>query len=793
MNFRNQIKPTLRRLLRDKTYLLVSILSLATGLLCCLFIFKYVLHELSYDRFHQDADRIYRLELEIFSEDGVSSRYAFLGTSPVNWLHQVPEIELETRFTPFPDDMIVETNGNRFSENGMITADSTFFELFSFRLVEGNSQAILLNPNSVVISRTTAQKYYNTTDILGETLLIRFRNQEAMVTITGVMDDVPSNSHFSFDVVASPDVYEQLFGINIRSLNTAYSYIRITRNSSVHELKALEEKINDLYTRNSPEASSVSQFRLQPMEDIYLHSSSIGELAANSNAAYVTLFAVIAFLILGIACINFAMLAAARSSRRAREAGMKKVFGAGKSSLISETLAESLLLSVAGLILAVLLAWFLLPYFNLLSGKNFTFAGLFSPSFLLLMTGITVITGMAAGFYPAFLLAGNHAKTLLQENMFRGSRRGLLWKGMVVIQIAISVGLIGATYIIHEQIDFIFTQDPGFDKEQMITFPNYLGNQKEIIINQLDELYNIEQTTVSMSVPGLLKSAEAKSFVEGEGIAGSLTFDVNIVDHHFFDAYEIPIIKGRNFSEQLASDSTQAFILNETAVETLGWTEPLGKKIQAWGREGYVIGVVKDFHFFSFHNQIAPMVFVYDRNWGGISTKIRSSQYLSKTLSDIEEIWNELLPGVPFRYEFVDEQFAEVYEAEQRAQSLFFSFSILAIIIAVLGLFSFTSYMIRQKTREIGIRKVLGATLYDILKLFYTGYAKLLLIALLIAVPAGYLWMTNWLENFAYRTEIGADVLLISFGLVFVVLILSVSFQIVKGALQNPAEVIRAE
>jgi len=790
---KNTFKPTLRRLLRDKPYLLVSILSLATGLLCCLLIFKYVLHEWSYDRFHQEADRIYRLEMEVFTDDGVSNRYAYLVARSVNWLYQVPEIETETRFVRFSDDMSVEVNGNRFSENGMITADSTFFELFSFGFIKGKPHTALSEPNSVVISRSTAQKYFNTSDILGETLLLRIGNRETIVTITGVLNDVPSNSHFSFDMVTSPDVYEQLFGIDFHNVvNAAYSYIRIAQNSSVNWL---EEKINDLYTRNSPEASSVSQFHLKPMADIYLHSSSIGELSVNSNAAYIYLFVVIAFIILGIACINFAMLAAARSARRAREAGMRKVFGAGKNSLVSAVMAESSLLAFTGLILAILLAWNLLPYFNLLSGKHFTFAGLFSPSFLLLMAGVTVFTGIAAGFYPALLLTGNHAKTLLQENIVggRGSRRGLLWKVIVVVQIAISIGLISATYIIHKQIDFIFTQDPGFDKEQMITLPNYFGDQIEVFINKLDEHHNIKQTTVSWSIPGISKKAGGRLIIEAEGISGTLFFEINVVDHHFFDTYDIPIIEGRNFTEQLVSDSTQAFILNETAVEALGWADPLGKKIKAWGIEGYVIGVVKDVNFTSFHNEIKPMVFFKFGQTKEISAKIRSSQYLSETLTDIEEIWNELLPGIPFRYEFVDDRFAEVYEAEQRAQSLFFSFSVLTIVIAVLGLFSFTSYMIRKKTREIGIRKVLGATLYDILKLFYTGYAKLLLIATLIAVPAAYLWMRNWLENFAYRTEIGADVLLISFGLVLVVLILSVSYQIIKGALQNPAEVIRAE
>ncbi len=780
------LKPTLRRLLKDKTYLLVSILSLSAGLLCCLFISKYVLHELSYDRFHKDADRIYRLEIEQFTEDGVSTRYARYS---VDWLDLFPEVELESQFLRMFGDMIVAVNGKQFVENRFIAADSTFFQLFSFGLVEGNPQTALLNPNSVVIGRSTALKYFGKTNVTGETLLFQVGGEREVVplTITGVVEDAPSNSHITYDLIGSIDIYEELTGTRNR-----YSYFKIHGNTDAGELeKKISKQLEENFKQRYPDYAVTNRLHLRPLRDIHLHSSALLEFTANSNAAYVILFAVIAVIILGIACINFAMLAAARSAKRAREAGIRKVFGAGKSSLISATLSESLLLSFAGLTLAVFLAWLLLPHFNLLAGKHFTFAGLFSPSFLFIMVGVTVAAGVAAGFYPAFLLAGNRAKTLLRENMLNGSRRGLLWKSMVVIQIAISLALIGATYIIHKQIDFIFTQDPGYDKEQIILFSSNFGNQKQKFMDLLKRHPDIESVTISMSIPG--HEAVTSTYVEAEGKTGSMSFDVNVVDHQFFDTFAIPVIRGRSFSEELASDSTQAFVLNETAVETLRWTEPLGKKIEAWVREGYVIGVVKDFHFASFHNEIAPMVFVYDQNWGGISAKIRSTENLSQTLSDIEGIWNELLPGIQFHYEFFDERFATVYKAEQQAQSLFFSFSVLAIVIAMLGLFSFTSYMIRQKTREIGIRKVLGATLYDILKLFYTGYAKLLLIAVLIAIPAGYLWMTNWLENFAYRTEIGFEAFVIPVVLAILIILLSVSRQVVKGALQNPADVIRAE
>lgn len=351
--------------------------------------------------------------------------------------------------------------------------------------------------------------------------------------------------------------------------------------------------------------------------------------------------------------------------------------------------------------------------------------------------------------------------------------------------------MISGTYIIHKQIQFIFTKNLGFDKEQVITLPNYFNENVNLFIDQLEQNLNIEEITTSIFTPGANKSVMTTTVV-AEGITNSMTFDVNVVGYNFFNTYSVPINQGRNFSEQLASDSTQAFILNEAAVKSLGWSNPLGKEINAWGRDGYVIGVVNDFHFVSLHSNIAPTVFLtYGRPFGNISVKIRSINQLSETLSFIKTRWDDLLPNTSFSYTFVDDQFAAVYESEQRAQSLFFIFSVLAILIAVLGLFSFASYTIQQKTREIGIRKVLGASVSDILKQFYTGYLKLLLIASLIALPIGYIWINNWLQNFSYRTEIEAGAFAIPLILAFLILILSVSYQVVKGALQNPAETIR--
>lgn len=790
MIFKKYFKSTIRRLSRDRSYLITNVLSLAIGLLCCLFIFSYVQDELSYDTFHKNANNIFRIEIEVSTEDGADSRYAILGTSPVDWLHQVPEIELETRFARFYGDMIVETNGDTFTENRILAADSSFFNLFSFKIIKGSPASALANPNCVVLTESTARKYFGSTDVLGETLKLSFLDWEALLTITGVAEDVPSNSHFSFDIVTSAAAYEKINGVKLSNFPNAYSYIRVTGNASTNDLR---EKINELYTKNDLEAASTSRFLLRSLTDIHLHSSAIDELSANSNANYIYLFAFIAFIILGIGCVNFATLATSRSVHRAREIGMRKVFGAESSGLRIMVLLEALSLAFVALVATYFIAWFFLQYFNELAGKSIAYTDFFDPSFLLMMLGMTLVVGIVSGLYPALVLSRHKPQALLRENVTKSSRGTYLWKSMVVTQLAISLVLIGVTYIVQKQIDFIFTKNLGFEREQIITFPNYFFETRETFMDELEKHPNIRHATSSSYIPGASKKAGLSS-VEAEGKSTTMTFEAIVIDPHFFETFDVKFIEGRNFSELLASDSTEAFIINKTAVQKLGWNEPLGKKMHAYGKDGYVIGVVEDFNFTSLHNEITPMVFLlYDSHYARISAKVKSAQNMPQTLSYIESKWKELAPGMPFRYEFLDDQFAALYESEQRARTLFFSFSILAITIAILGLFSFASYTIQQKTREIGIRKVLGATVQDILKLFYTGYAKLLLIAVFIALPIGYLWMNSWLENFAYRTKIEAEVVGIPLLLVMVILLVSVSYQAVKGALQNPADTIRAE
>jgi len=790
MLFKNHFKTTIRRLIADKIYLLVNVLSLSAGLLCCLFIFKYVHHQWSYDRFHNGANQIFRLELEVFSEDNNSSRYSYLGISPVNWLKDIPEIQKQTRFATFNWDMNVTVQDNSFTENGIISADSSFFNLFSFRLIEGQPGSVLKNPNSVVLTKSIAMKYFGTEKVVGKIIKVSSQSSESYLTITGIVEDTPSNSHFSFDLITSADVYKALNGISIQNYSNTYCYIRTMPGALVGEL---EKKINSLYSQKESEAASVSQFYAKPMISIFLHSSAIGELSTNGNAVYVNLFLLVAFIILGISCINFTTLATARSLKRKQEIGVRKVFGAKKKSLVSIGLLEGVMLSVLALSLSYVLGLLLLPFFNELTGEKFILSDFTTPYYIILMFGIALFAGIFSALYPSFMLAQDNLTSLLKDNFSKEQRGSRLWKTMVVAQFAISMILIGATYIIQKQINFIYSKDLGFKKEYIITLPNYFGRQLPTFFEQLNRHPDIQNTTVSSYIPGVSKNI-GRTTIETESESESMTFEAVVVDSYFFETFKIPIISGRGFSKKRASDSTQAFIINETAAQTLGWENPIGKKLNAYGRDGYVIGIAKDFNFSSLHNDISPMVFlIYDQFYAQIAVRINPNNSLSESVSYIKEKWEDLLPETPFRYNFLDDQFESLYKSEQETKALFFSFSIVSILIAFLGLISFTSYTLLQKKHEIGIRKVLGASVYDILKLFYSGYGKLLFISTIIALPVIYLFLKNWLRNFSFTTKIGLEAFAVPLSIAIVILFITVSFQTLRSASQNPIDAIKNE
>ncbi|MEX0662253.1 MAG: ABC transporter permease [Balneolaceae bacterium] len=769
---------------------MISVLSLAVGLICCLFVFKYVQDELSYDRFHDNADRIYRIEYEAMMDDGYVSRFANLhGSVLPEQLSSLSEIELKTRFTRHAE-LTVETNEEQFLEKNILAADSSFFRLFTFRFIEGNPERVLTTPNSVVLTETTSQKYFNTTSTVGEVLIMKFQGQEVPLTIVGVIEDVPSNTHFSFDMITDVAVAEKLYGWSIDEIQMAYSYIRVNEEVSANQL---ETKINEL--PKDPEISRRITYYLQPLTDIHLYSSGQGELAPNGNSTTIYILPFIALIILAIACVNFTTLATARSMNRTNEIGIRKAYGAGRGQLIASFLTEGMILSLCGLVVALLLAFELLPYFNSLTGKSLTIAHLAELPFLLPMVLVAVVIGSVAGIYPALVLTKHNPSSLLLKYSSSGFKAGRFWKGVIITQFATTIMLISASYIVHQQVRFVLNADLGYDKEQIITFPNYLGEKPATFISQISQYPELEYVALSSYIPGVSKTSGTAE-VEAEDRTNAITFDWISVDEHYLDTYGIALKEGRNFSKERPTDADRAFIINEAAVETLGWEEPIGKRLNAFGRDGQVIGVVEDFNLLSLHSEISPLfMVVYEPYYWTISAKIRSSSQFPETISHIENVWKDFLPDVPFTYDFVDDRFAAVYESEQKTQSLFFVFSVLAMGIAMLGLFSFSSFSIRQKTREIGIRKILGASAYDILRLFYTGYFKLLMIAMAIALPFVLFWMNLWLQNFSEsgRLNPGVDIFVVPLLVSLCIILATVSYQVIKEALRNPVESIRTD
>lgn len=784
----SNLKGTIRHLFRNKLYLSVNILSLSVGLICCLFAFKYVQDEWGYDRFHKASDRIYRVEYEAQMDDGQTSRFANLhGSVLPEQISSIPEIELNTRFTPHAD-LNVEVSGQEFGESEVIAANASFFDVFSFDFIEGLPGKTLASPNSVVLTKSTAEKYFNTSRAAGKTLKLRFQGQEVLLTVTGVIENVPSNSHFTFDLVTSSKAYEQLYEYDIRDIQMGYNYIRIFEGGSA---KQIEDKLDALINQEQPELTI--SYHLRALTDIHLYSTARAELSQNGNINYLYLLAIISLVILSIACVNFTMLTTARSVKRATEIGIRKVYGALRSHLISSFLIEGILLSAVGLFLAYLFMWEFLPYINNFTNKSFAFSEFVHPGFLSIMIVTTLLAGSIAGIYPALVLTGYRPSKLLTKQSSIGLRGNSLWKSIIVIQFTATLILIAASYIIHQQIDFIQNKDLGFSKEQVVTIPNYFGGNPQTFLNELEQHPNIKSVTASSYIPGVSTSS-GTALVETEDTSTKITFDWISVDHQYLQTYNIALQEGRNFSEQRNSDYSGAFLINETAVNKLGWNRPIGKPLSAFGRTGYVIGVVEDFNFLSLHNKISPLIILIDEQYYfSVSAKLRSIDQAPETISYIQKTWDALLPGAMFTYGFVDDRFARVYQAEQRAQKLFMVFSALAVSIAILGLFSFASFSVQQKQGEIGIRKVLGATVYDVLQLFYTDYFKLLLTAFALASPIVFIWMRNWLQSFSYKTSFGLDMLAIPLLISVMAILLSVSYQVIKSAFSNPADTIRSE
>ena len=710
-----------------------------------------------------------------------------------------PEIEAAVRFRE--GALLLERGMQRFVETDLYYADPSVFDVFSLDLLRGDAETALDAPYTMIVTPELARKYFGDEDPLGETL----EADGQSYTITGLFEKEPKNAHLRYDALVSMSTIEDPESILFTEWPalSMYTYVLLQEGASVEALTAkfppfLAEHAGSTLREMGAEMDLV----MEPITDIYLHSERLYSPGGSANLGTIYVFAFIAFFILLIACVNFMNLATARSAERAREVGVRKVVGAQRGGLVAQFLIESVVLTVLATAVALVLAELAFPLFESLAGKTLSRAMLTEPTFLLALLGVAVLVGLLAGSYPAFALSSFKPITVL-KGTFQTSRQGaLLRKGLVVFQFGISVALIAGTAVVSSQLSYLQRQDLGFDGAQTLTIDfmrdAQVQRQLETVKARFEQHPDVVSATASLNIPGKHGGVRVTStdIDLGNGETRQAAITVHPVDFDFLSQFGIEVVAGRVFDRDRASDSTSAMILNEAAISHLGFASPeaaLGKPFEQGDRTGEIIGVVRDYHFRSLRQEVDPVSLVIDPDeMRHLSLRLQSADMM-QTVDEIEGIWREMVPHRPFEYAFVSDIFDAQYEAERRFGQLFGVFAGLAILIACLGLFGLASFTIQQRTKEIGVRKVMGASVPEIVALLSKDFAKLVAVAFVAASPLIYVVMNRWLMGFAYRTSIGADVFLFAGAVALVIALVTVSYQSIRAASANPIEALRYE
>ncbi len=791
---KNYFKTAWRKLWRQKVFSFINIMGLAVGMTACFLIYLYVHFETSYDVFNTKADRIYRVVTDIKTP---SDLLQWNSTSPpvaINMQKDFPEVESAVRLSN--ESFLVRKGNEKFQEKNTILADSAIFKIFDLPLVYGDKNTALKEPMSIILSQTAAKKYFGNTNPVGQNVLLTGAAINA--TITGVMKDIPENSQFKADMLVSMSSQKQIYGESLDSQWTDFrltSYLLLKPGTNPKSLAAKFPAFIDLHTGKKLKDAQMSlTFFLEPLRDVYLYSTRDESKTGNINNVYI--FSIIAIFILLIACINFINLSTARSAERAKEVGIRKVVGAARFQLAKQFIGESIVISFIAFIIAVLLCSFLLPLFNQLAGKQVSTAFFYHPLYILSLCLIAIVIGVVAGFYPALVLSSFKPVSVLKGRFTTGTKGILLRKGLVVFQFTISIILIIGTVIVYTQLKYMRSQDLGFSKDQTIVIDTNLDKNKDAFKESLSAVHNVLATSFSSVVPGGGINTAYSKVQNKTGDMQTTNLDIYFVDFNYINQYKIKVIAGRNFSKEFGTDTTQAMVINESAAKLLGYSAPqqaIGRNFDQWGRKGKIIGVVKDFHYQALQEPIKPLTMrIEPGGYQLLSIKVAADN-LPSTIKAIESKWNQIIPNRPFDYTFLDESFDKQYRAEDRFGNLFFNFAILAIFISCLGLLGLASYSTIQRTREIGVRKVLGASVSNIINLLSKDFLKLVLIAFVIASPVAWLFMNKWLQDFAYRTNLswwmfvfaGMAAIVIAFG--------TISFQAIKAAIANPVKSLRTE
>jgi putative ABC transport system permease protein len=810
--FRNYLKIAFRNISRNKAHTYINISGLAIGLATCLLIALYIFDEASYDKHHHDVDKLYR----VASISSIKGETWAAAPAPLAWSlkNDLPEVQQVTRLMTFPfiQNMLLtyEHDGQKkqFYEPRGYYVDSTFFQLFTYDFIYGNPSSALDRPNSIVISDNIYNKFFTKNqDPVGKSIVISTPFGPATYTIKGVFSTAKYRSHIPANYLLSMNngdmwnwVQQQT---NWTNNNVFYTYLKLKPPA---DAKDFEKKLNPFLMRHAGDAMKAAGFSrtlfLQPVADIYLHSSLGGEIASNTKVTYLYLLGSIAVFVLLIACVNFMNLSTARSQKRAKEVGMRKVMGAEKKSLIWQFLGESVLMCFIALLAALIIARAALPLFNSFTGKELD--PFDQPNFIFWIIGVTFLTGILSGIYPAFYLSAFKPVAILKGKVINSLSAATIRKGLVVFQFTISICLVIGAMVIWKQLDHIRNQNLGFEKTQKIIIPlqksyNNSGSNYIALKDELSKNPAVQSVSAGSSYPGNPDMSDMLFYAEGKSINDVVDIQLAAVENDYIETMGFSLLSGRNFSKNSNADSL-GIILNEEAVKELGYTieNAPGKKIR-YEYNGHgtmeIVGVVKNFNFESLHKQIKPFGFTYGLfadKYNNVVANVKTTQY-AELIQSMSKVWRSIIPNSPFTYSFLDQDFQRNYDKDRLTSRIVVYFTAIAIVIACLGLFGLSAFAAEQRTKEIGIRKVLGASMASVMGLLSKDFLRLVIIALLIACPLAWYFMNRWLDSFAYKTQISWWIFLGAGALAIFVAFVTISFQSIKTALSNPLKSLRTE
>jgi putative ABC transport system permease protein len=805
----NYFKIVARNTKKSPLYVFINIFGLAVGMAVSILILLFVKHELSYDRYHTNADRIVRVSRAWFNQDGEISLHLGHAAPPFAPLIKSDfgdDVEHAVRL--FNANPLIKYNQEAFVEERFFFADPDVFEVFSWELLEGNDNDLGEFSDAIILTESMAKKYFGNESPIGKSLELELVGQKFPFQVRGIMADTPSNSHFQVDFLASMRPVMDFYGGEEQMMqnfgsNNFSTYLLLAEGVGIKEF---EGKLPELIDRHMGAdqagipASKGTQLFLWPLTDVHLHSNLDSEIEPNGNIDYVYIYLAVALFILLIACINFMNLSTARSSLRSMEVGLRKVMGADRASLVRQFMGESFVMAFVALVFAVILVFVFLPIFANFTGKALSFNLFTNPEYIIGLLGLVLFVGLISGSYPALFLSGFTPSKVLKGIFKAGSGHKQFRSILVTGQFAISVMLIVAVLVVINQLDFMQSKDLGFKKDDLVVLPaNQAVTQNyQILKDRLENHSGIKEVSISSRVPSgrLLDSQGASAEINGELSQVNVRIADIHVAHNFIQTFGIPIVAGRNFDFLQATDSTEAFVLNEAAIRAIGWSSPeeaVGKQFNYGNRKGYVTGVMKDFHFESLHQPIVPIVFMISVDRSNLVTIKIDADKKEETLAYLKEEWQQLRPDYPFDPLFVDEGFNRQYEAEAKVKTIFTFFAGLAVLISILGLLGLTTFETEQRTREIGIRKVMGAETFNIVTLLGKDFMKLVLFGFLIAVPISWYGMSQWLEDFAFKIGISWYIFLFAGLGAGLIAAATVAGQAIKAALANPVKSIKNE